>query len=73
MTNSPAQPDKTTWQSAFEEAQATLQAFRNDPAQLEKCEKFTQVLDQQLDKFEHTQKPANENDSDAPVAKSSDL
>ncbi len=44
MTNSPAQPHKTTWQSAFEEAQATLQAFRNDPAQLEKCEKFTQVL-----------------------------
>lgn len=44
MTNSPAQTHKTTWQNAFSEAQATLEAFRNDPAQLEKCEKFTQVL-----------------------------
>lgn len=44
MTNSPTQPHKTTWQAAFNEAQATLEAFRNDPAQIEKCEKFTQIL-----------------------------
>ncbi len=44
MTNSPAQPHKTTWQNAFEEAQATLETFRKDSAQLEKCEKFSHIL-----------------------------
>jgi D-sedoheptulose 7-phosphate isomerase len=44
MTNSPAQIHKTTWQKALTEAQQTLEVFLRDPAQLEKCEKFTQIL-----------------------------
>lgn len=33
-----------TWLSALTEAQATLDAFLKDPAQLEKCERFSNML-----------------------------
>ncbi|MBN8540663.1 MAG: D-sedoheptulose 7-phosphate isomerase [Deltaproteobacteria bacterium] len=33
-----------TWLTALREAQATLDTFVNNPSQLEKCEKFSQIL-----------------------------
>ena len=35
---------KSTWLTSLTEAQATLDAFLKDPAQLEKCEQFSQML-----------------------------
>ncbi len=35
---------KLTWLTALREAQATLDTFVNNPSQLEKCEKFSQIL-----------------------------
>jgi D-sedoheptulose 7-phosphate isomerase len=35
---------KTTWQNAFTEARETLDKFSNDPKQIEKCVKFTEML-----------------------------
>lgn len=36
--------NQEVWLSAFEEAQNTLNQFRKDPAQIEKCSKFSQIL-----------------------------
>ena len=44
MANSPLQSHQMTWLSALREAQATLDAFLKDPGQIEKCEKFSQIL-----------------------------
>jgi D-sedoheptulose 7-phosphate isomerase len=44
MANSPLQSNQMTWLSALREAQSTLDAFLKDPGQLEKCEKFSQIL-----------------------------
>ena len=44
MANSPLQSHQMTWLSALREAQSTLDAFLKDPRQLEKCEKFSQIL-----------------------------
>jgi D-sedoheptulose 7-phosphate isomerase len=33
-----------TWQSAFREAHSVLEKFMNDPAQIEKCGQFTEML-----------------------------
>jgi D-sedoheptulose 7-phosphate isomerase len=35
---------QTVWKNAFSEAQITLNQFMNDPAQLERCVKFTKML-----------------------------
>jgi D-sedoheptulose 7-phosphate isomerase len=34
----------TTWNNALSEAQATLAKFSSDPAQIERCQKFSQAL-----------------------------
>ncbi|CAN5576813.1 D-sedoheptulose 7-phosphate isomerase [soil metagenome] len=44
MPTSHPKSHKSTWLSALTEAQATLDTFLKDPAQLEKCERFSNML-----------------------------
>ncbi len=44
LWSKPMKPQQDVWLNCLDEAQSTLNQFRNDPKQIEKCVQFSQIL-----------------------------